>query len=310
MRVAALDLGTNTFLLLIADVDSSGRVTQVVSDNARVVRLGQGVHASRRFHPEALARAEACFNEYSQLINQFDVDKVQGYATSAARDVQNSDELLALGRKYSIPIEIISGEREAECTYFGAVPEDLPGQVIIIDVGGGSTEIICGDKSGIQKKRSLDMGAVRLTELFITGHPIAAAELAKMRGEIEAQLKTVRDEFVDVLKTDQQPRVLAVGGTPTTLASIDMELPFESDRVDGYQLSVSKLQKLIALLAAQSVPERQKMAGMEPKRADVIVAGALILTLVAECFTKGSLEVSIRGVRFGMAKSLGKSAGR
>ena len=301
MKVAALDLGTNTFLLLVAEVEG-GTIRKVLHDEVRVVRLGQGVHESRIFHPEALARAEQCFKDYSETIQKLGAEKVLACATSAARDVANESELIKLAEKYRIPVEIISGEREAELTFSGTIDDKSRGPVGIIDVGGGSTEFIFGEGDSLQTRFSVDVGSVRLTELFVTQHPIPSNELQKMRDYIDARIQEARAKQTTALGANVH--MIAVAGTPTTLATVEQGLAFESSRVHGFQLTLSRLKDWVGKLASMSVEERQGLAGMEPKRADVIVAGALILQLAAEAFSAETLEVSIRGLRYGVAKSL------
>lgn len=297
MRVAALDLGTNTFLCLIADVEN-GEITRVISDQARVVRLGQGVHQSRSFHPEALRRADECLRDYAEEIRRHNVSRIVAAATSAARDVTNREELLQIGRRHGIDIEVISGEREAECTFAGTIDGPIESEIAIIDVGGGSTEFILGDQTGITKKVSVDVGSVRLTELFVTKHPVAKDEMLALRKYIDEKMEQARREL-----GDRAPkRVVAVAGTPTTLAALDMGLPFDAHLVHGYQLELTKLRAWIERLASMTVKERQALGGMDAKRADVIVAGALILYLGGEHFQSTALEVSVRGLRYGLAR--------
>ena len=303
MKVAALDLGTNTFLVLIAESDGR-RILRVLHDEVRVVRLGQGVNQSRSFHPDALARADVCLKDYAAKIRSTGAEKILACATSAARDVKNGDELRNIARTHGIPLEIISGEREAELTFKGTLDRDsADGPVLIIDVGGGSTELIFGDGSGIASRVSLDIGSVRLTEMFITGHPIAKSELEKIKNHIGNELKKTAGSRPAEKKWNNL-KAIAVAGTPTTLATLDQGLPFESERVHGYRLPTQTISRWIERLAVLSVEERQRLAGMEPKRADVIVAGALILQLAAESMGASELEVSIRGLRYGIAKEI------
>jgi exopolyphosphatase/guanosine-5'-triphosphate,3'-diphosphate pyrophosphatase len=303
MKVATLDLGTNTFLLLIAEV-SNGRVERVLHDEVRVVRLGQGVHESRSFHPDALQRADECFADYAKTIAQHKVEKVLACATSAARDVANKDELLKLAKKHGIPLEIISGEREAELTFKGTIDETSKGPVCIIDVGGGSTEFIFGVGQTLEARTSVDVGAVRLTELLVTHHPIPSSDLAKLRTYIQDKVAVAMKEFGEKILARQGTRMVAVAGTPTTLATIEQGLAFESERVHGFKLSQERLKYWVEKLSGMTIAERQKLAGMEPKRADVIVAGAMILLLASEAFRSEALEVSIRGLRYGIARAL------
>lgn len=301
MRVAALDLGTNTFLLLIADV-VDGRIDKVIHDEVRVIRLGQGVHENRKFHPDALKRAEDCFRDYSEVIKKHNVDRVLACATSAARDVSNRQDLIDAGARHGIPVQVISGEQEADFTFWGTIRDELNEPVVIIDVGGGSTEFILGDKSGLVARKSVDIGAVRLTEMFVSEHPVPSDELAKMTGYIQDKLKEIRAVF----PPDLASRLIAVAGTPTTLAAIDLESPFDPEKIDGYNLPLNRIRHWVQRLAALTVPERQALAGMEPKRADVIVAGSLILMLSCQCFNARDIEVSIRGLRYGLARFLSK----
>lgn len=301
MRVATLDLGTNTFLCLICEAED-GHIQAVLEDQVRVVRLGQDVNKTRKLHPDALKRAEECFQEFSQLISDYRPDRVLAFATSAARDVENANELFDLGKRFSIPIQVISGEQEAECTFAGTIDSELQKPVAIVDVGGGSTEFIIGDKEGIKFRTSLDIGSVRLTERFITGHPIKDDELKNLEQHLTSEISTLTP-ILKSLPIELKPsRVIAVAGTPTTLSTIDMGLPFEGEKVHGYRLPLSSIKSWSEKLRLMTVEERQKLAGMEPKRADVIVAGALTLLHSCEVFKCDEVEVSIRGLRYGIAK--------
>jgi exopolyphosphatase / guanosine-5'-triphosphate,3'-diphosphate pyrophosphatase len=302
MRVAALDLGTNTFILLVAEVEA-GRVTTVFHDEVRVVRLGQGVHGSRRFHPEALERARQCFADFARVIESYQVHKSLACATSAARDVENGHELVRLAADVGIPVEIITGEKEAELTFLGAVGKNAGEPVVIVDVGGGSTEYIFGDRSGLVSRTSLDIGSVRLTEMFVTDHPIAAREMQKMREFILQKIEAAKAGFPNT----PGAKLLAVAGTPTTLATLDQGHAFESERVHGYVMPVAATKDWVERLSKMSIEERRNLAGMEPKRADVIVAGAMILQESAEILGATAMEVSIRGLRYGVAIRLSET---
>ncbi len=305
MRIAAIDLGTNTFLCLVADV-VDGEVARVLSDDARVVRLGQGVHRSRELHPEALARAETCLRDFVTTIMRIgSVDKIVAAATSAARDAANGARLLEIGRGHGVEIEIISGEREAECTYRGVVGKAFVGTVGIIDVGGGSTEFIVGDAGGIRKRISIDVGSVRMTESFVTRHPIPPSEMDAMEAHVLERLAAVPAVFSEV-----RPRkFIAVAGTPTTIAAVDSGKPFAAERVHGYRLSLAKLRSWTGKFAAMTVEQRQGLSGMDPKRADVIPAGGLVLWRAAEAFGAETLEVSVRGLRYGLALQAAEEGG-
>ncbi len=327
LRIAGLDLGTNTCLCLIADVEVANgefRSLKVVRDEVRIVRLGQGVHASRALHPEALARAEETFREFSGFIKTANCDRVLAVATSAARDVKNGSLLIELGRKYGIPIEIISGEKEAELTFSGAFKPCGAGLTAMIDVGGGSTEIIFGDHNGILLRFSADVGSVRLTERFIKSQPIPQHELMQIKENVRASLVQGFELALDKFNEPAQPKVdsgtvqeppltkaelfarveqtIGVAGTPTTLAAVDLGQDFETEAVHGYEFNISSLDEWTARLASMSVAERQSLAGMEPKRADVIVSGAICLAESMRAINSRVLKVSVRGLRYGVVK--------
>lgn len=293
MRVAALDLGSNTSLLLIADVNRT--VERVLLDETTVTKLGQGVHANRRFHPEALQRMRECFREYSAQIKKHKCEKVVAVATSAARDVANGHELIEMGREFGIPIHIIEGAREARLTYAGALSDRESSEgCAVVDVGGGSTEVIWPTAQG-PTGHSVDVGSVRLTELFIKKQPIEAQAMREIRGYVQ-------EKFAPVVKLGQPLReLIAVAGTPTTLACLDQKKEFGDEWVNGYKFDGEKIDWWIGHMAAMTVDEREKLPGMQPKRADVLVTGALILREAMRALKQNQITVSTRGVRYGVA---------
>ena len=299
MRVAALDLGTNTFLLLVAEVEN-GHVVKVLHDQATVVRLGKGIHQLRQFHPDAMKRAEECFKAYAEVIQRYQVKAVKACATSAARDATNSKDLLAMGQRHGIPIEIISGVKEAELTFAGTLAPTDQGKVMLMDVGGGSTEFILGDRGQLKERMSLDIGSVRLTEMFFTKHPIPKSEREALQAFIDTAIKKLPSSFHASLDT-----AIAVAGTATTLATLDQGLAFESSRVDGHCLTTIGLEQWVSRLSDMSVEQRCALAGMEPQRADVLVAGAAIFARAAHLLGLKQMRVSIRGLRYGLAREIG-----
>ncbi len=294
MKVAALDLGSNTSLLLIVDVEG-GVVTKVHHDETRITKLGQGVHANRKFHPEALKRMEDCLADYGRTIQEHKCQKVVAVATSAARDVSNGELLMEIGRRNGIPIHIISGAREAALTFTGALCDrkDVEG-LAVIDVGGGSTEVIARN-GGEPKGTSVDVGSVRLTELFISEHPVKNEEIEKLTAyarEAFAKAPLPRMSFKEVI---------AVAGTPTTLAAVDQAREFDEKLVHGYKLPLTAIEEWTRKMAKMTVEEREDLKGMQPKRADVIVAGSIILSEAIRALGKTEVTVSTRGVRYGVA---------
>lgn len=294
MKVAALDLGSNTSLLLIAEVNG-GVITSVYHDETRVTKMGQGVHANRCLHPDALARLDACFADYAQEIKKHHCEKVVAVATSAARDVKNGDELLKLGQKYGIPIHIISGDQEAQLTFRGALCDRSGTKgIAVIDVGGGSTEII-SDHGGRPKGTSVDVGSVRLTELFVTQHPTPESELAQVIEYAKAAFARAplpKEKFMEVV---------AVAGTPTTLAAVEQNQDFDEEIVHGFKLKLTTIERWIDKMKAMTVDQREQLPGMQPKRADVIVTGSIILAEAMRALGQTEATVSTRGVRYGVA---------
>lgn len=301
MRVAALDLGSNTSLLLIAEVEN-GVVRKVISDHTTVTKMGQGVHQAKRFHPDALARVKQCLENYRRIIDEAKVDKILAVATSAARDVENQHELVKITQDLKIPLEIISGDREARMTFLGAVSDvaDHEG-VAVIDVGGGSTELIVQNHGQIHGV-SVNVGSVRLADLFVKTNPIPPADL-------ESAQKYAREKFAEgkvKLHGVQVKRVIGVAGTPTTLAAVEWGEPFSETKVHGFKLTVQTIDKWINTMAPMSLAEREKLKGLEPKRADVIVLGSIVLREAMRVLGADELTVSVRGVRYGLAMEIAK----
>jgi exopolyphosphatase/guanosine-5'-triphosphate,3'-diphosphate pyrophosphatase len=295
VRIASVDIGSNSILLLIADVDGDGAPRAVV-DEIEIVRLGQGVHKNRRFHPEALKRTAICFERYSKLIHQNSVDKVLAVATSASRDVDNGQELVDLGKKYGIPISIISGDLEAQLSYDGST-YDLPDResVVIVDIGGGSTEYLCKNSQSGLVGRSIDIGCVRLFELFHKSDPMVAEDICTMREYIAHNLsnelgKSLQGRF---------SRLVAVAGTPTTLACMIQEKDFLGAEIDGFMISTQVLAEWSNRLLSLPIKERVLLKGLDSKRVDVIPIGAVILEESLRFLQANSCSVSTKGVRYG-----------
>ncbi|MCB0384932.1 MAG: amidohydrolase family protein, partial [Bdellovibrionales bacterium] len=244
MKIAALDLGSNTFLLLLAEVES-GKITRIHHDECQVTRLAQAVDVNRAFHPDALVRAERCLKEYGAKIRQFQPDRVLAVATSAARDAQNKDEFFRIANEAGIPVKVITGDLEAKMTFRGAIDDLVPdGRCRVIDIGGGSTEYIAGQSGGKIHGQSLDMGCVRLTERFVTGHPVKPLEVEKMRLAVGQHL-----EGLDPAIKQGAGPLVAVAGTPTTLAAVVLGIEFDSEQIHGFRLSKAVVDGWLVKLA-------------------------------------------------------------
>lgn len=297
MKIAALDLGSNTFLCLIAEVNKNG-VSQIYSDTVEVVRLGQGLANAKKFHPEALLRADSCLKKFKGLIDKHMPEKVLAMATSAARDATNQHELFALCEKYNIPLEIIPGESEAAITYQGAVSglAAADKNFMVLDIGGGSTEFIFGRDKTLIKGASYNIGCVRLTEKFVTRQPTPAAEVQQIIEAVDPEIENAKAMMPEHFKLDQ---IIAVAGTPTSLAAAELGF-FDTEKIDGYRLSSSKLESWRDILGKSSIKEKIEL-GIPSGRADVILVGVIILLRTLVRFNLDEINVSTRGVRYGVA---------
>jgi len=297
---AGIDIGTNTILLLIAEVEG-GMVTRVIEDHVRVVRLGQAVDKNRAFHPEAMERARACFRDYANVLKKFPGIEICAVATSGSRDAKNSPDFFSeIERSCGIPIRVISGEEEARMSFRGALPDNVrsPENLAVIDIGGGSTEIVGLKRAGSDElfRFSFDMGCVRLSERFLQNDPPEASQIQKLRSFVKAELAGM-PEIVNGLRGRL---LIGVAGTATYLASAALGLKvFDPEKIHGSELTLTAIQALIARFSQLTASERLGLGGMDKGRADVIVAGALILEEVMLAAHLERLTASVRGLRYG-----------
>lgn len=301
-RVAAIDIGTNTVLMLIAE-RRDGEIV-ALEDHAEITRLGQGVDKTRRLDDDAVARTLAALERYAARAKELGVKRTAAVATSAARDASNGPAFRERAAEIlGGPVDVASGGREATLTFRGAlgglgIARNAP--VAVIDVGGGSTELVAGAAEGaIQWAHSYQVGSVRLTERHVHGDPPSDAELAAVRADAESIYASPRPP--------QGPfaAVVAIAGTATTYAAIDLELvDYASAPPHGHQLALTTLDALVQRLASVPLEERRRTTGLEPKRADVIVSGGIVLAEAARALGADSLVISDRGVRWGLAAEL------
>ena len=301
---AGIDIGTNTILLLIAEVETN-KVVKVLRDEVRVVRLGQGVDQNKAFHPEAIVRARKCFAEYAEILKNFPQIPVRALATSGSRDAKNSAEFFAsVKNDYGIPVEVISGDEEALVSFLGALSgeKENPESLAVLDIGGGSTEIVglAPETKGIEAKNlfkfSFDLGCVRMAERFLHHDPALPEELAALKNCVKEELAK-KQQILSQVKNKQ---LVAVAGTATYLAATHLGLPkFDPVKVHGAVVTKGDLYKLVQNLALLSTKERLGLGGMDQGRADVIVAGAIILQEILESTKVEMFRASVRGLRYG-----------
>jgi exopolyphosphatase/guanosine-5'-triphosphate,3'-diphosphate pyrophosphatase len=295
-RFATVDVGTNTVLLLVAE--RRGASFEPVLERAEITRLGRGVDATGRLDAAAIRETVAVLADYARAARALGAPIVACVATSAARDASNGAEFFAAARaEAGVVPEVIPGEEEARLVFasawrdFGRDGEPLA----VLDVGGGSTELSFGDRPAPRGRTSLQVGAVRLTERHVRGDPPPPAEVEAVRGAAR--------EAVRPLKALPEPggRLVAVAGTVTTLAAVQQALPvYDATRVHGSSLLLSDVERLAATFASLTVRERAALPGMEPKRADVILAGAIVVAEAMRAMGFDALTVSDRGVRWGL----------
>ncbi len=300
-RIAVADLGTNSTRLLVADLTPEGRLVEV-ERLSQVTRLGQGVDSSGRLAEEAMERVHACLARYREMADRQGAERWVAVATSAVRDAVNGAEFQEAVRERSgFDIRIIPGEEEARLTFLGATAgrPTGSGSVLVIDIGGGSTEYVVGHpETDPDFHVSTRLGSVRQTERHLTGEPPPHEDLEALA----AAAREIVAAGVPVHVREQVVQGIAVAGTATTLAAIDQELdPYESAHVDGYRLVLGECERMLARLAAMDLERRREVPGLHPDRAPTIVAGAAIMVESMRAFGLEYVEVSEADILHGVA---------
>jgi exopolyphosphatase/guanosine-5'-triphosphate,3'-diphosphate pyrophosphatase len=304
VRVAVVDIGTNSTRLLIADVDpGSGELVEVVR-RSQVTRLGDGVDAQGSLSDAAIERVLATLADYRAQIDAHECEANVAVLTSAVRDAANGAEFAARVRdEYGLDARILSGDEEAQLSFLGAMsgrPEPRE-PIVVIDVGGGSTEFVIGRGHTAGFHVSLPMGVVRMSERHIHSDPPDPAELQSLAEDVRGILE-------EGLPADQRAAVkegIAVAGTATSAASIDQELdPYDPERVHGYPLTLATVEMLLARLADMTESQRREVVGLDPNRAPTIVAGMILLAEALRAFDLHQVEVSDHDILHGAAMRL------
>jgi exopolyphosphatase/guanosine-5'-triphosphate,3'-diphosphate pyrophosphatase len=292
MRVAVVDIGTNSTRVLIADVDrASGAVTDVLR-KSRVTRLGAGVDSGGTLSPEAIDRTCAVLADYRELIDRHECEANLAVLTSAVRDAANGADFTArVRRDYRLDARVLSGDEEAQLTFLGAMSDREPDAepTVVIDIGGGSTEFVVGHDHTAGFHVSLQAGVVRMSERHIHSDPPEPAEL-------QALARDTREIFLAGLPPQERAPVtsaIAVAGTATSAAAIDQELdPYDPARVHRYPLQLATVELLLARLADMTEARRRQVVGLHPDRAPTIVAGMILLSEAMRAFELDGVEVS------------------
>jgi exopolyphosphatase/guanosine-5'-triphosphate,3'-diphosphate pyrophosphatase len=309
VRLAAIDVGTNSTRLVVADV-AGDRVVEQHAREMVITRLGKGVDRTRRLDPTALERTLRVLTGYAELCARLGVEATRVVATSATRDAANREELLdGVRRRFGVDAEVLSGEREAATTYAGAT-HDLPGdeRTLVIDIGGGSTEFIIGNREPAAML-SIDVGCVRLFERHLASDPPAPEEVAALRRDVREHLAKVPE----VLDPGTARRVVGVAGTVTTVTAIALGLErYDPERIHHAAVDSRRIGQTAERLAAMTIAQRAALPVMAKGREDVIAAGALVLDEICRTFGFPRLIASetdiLDGVLLGLARRLAAPA--
>ncbi|MGJ5755355.1 Ppx/GppA phosphatase family protein [Streptomyces puniciscabiei] len=314
-RVAAVDCGTNSIRLLVADVSPATGELLELDRRMTIVRLGQDVDRTGRLAPEALERTFAACREYAGVIRELGATEVRFVATSASRDAENRDDFVrGVLDILGVEPEVISGDQEAEFSFTGATMElkgraDLPRPYLVVDIGGGSTEFVVGDEH-VRAARSVDVGCVRMTERHLmqdgkVSDPPAEEQIAAMRADIEAAL----DLAEETVPLREARTLVGLAGSVTTVSAIAQELPeYDSARIHHSRISRDRVREITEWLLRSTHAERAAVPSMHPGRVDVIGAGALVLLAIMERTGAEEVVVSEHDILDGIAFSAAEAA--
>jgi exopolyphosphatase/guanosine-5'-triphosphate,3'-diphosphate pyrophosphatase len=304
-RVAAVDIGTNSVRLLVAEVDgSSPRDARVVplDRRMRITRLGQGVDRTRALAPDAIERTVAVLREYRGVLDDLGVGAVRATATSAARDSANRDDFFTAARDaLGVMPELLSGEEEAELSFLGATADlDAPAPYLVVDIGGGSTEFVLGTDAPTGLV-SLDMGCVRVTEQYLESDPPAPEELSNA-------VAAVRDLVADVPRVvpgaSDAATLVGLAGTVTPVAAVELGIPeYDPEKIHHFVLTREAAEDVFRTLATESAAQRAHNPGLEPGRVDVIVGGTAVLVGIFRVLGFDRMLVSEADILDGLVRS-------
>jgi len=304
MRVAAIDCGTNSIRLLIADIDGNN-FREVVRD-MEIVRLGQGVDETGQFHPDAIARTLAAVDKFAAEIAKRGVEKIRFCATSATRDATNRHLFVdGVRERLGIELEVISGDEEAALSFAGAIKDLDPsnGPFLVVDIGGGSTEFVFGT-STVEAARSVNIGCVRMTERHFASDPATPEQIEAARSDIQAAIA----QAAAVVPITKAKTLVAVAGTATTVAAAGLDLP-EYDRyaIHLSRISAQQTHDAATMFATSNREQRLALGYMHPGRVDVIAAGSLVLSEIMKATEASEFVASESDILDGMAFSLARN---
>jgi exopolyphosphatase/guanosine-5'-triphosphate,3'-diphosphate pyrophosphatase len=297
MNIASIDIGSNTILMLITEIDTKSQNIKTLRNEYRTPRLGRGLTPGKPISDESLNKMYDVFDDYFHLIEKYDCKKVIASATNALRIASNANEIIAdIKKKYSLDINVLSGEEEAEYSFLGAsttLPET--NEKIVVDIGGGSTELIYGKDDEIIYRKSFPVGAVSITEEFVNHNPPLSSELEQIESKLNDTFSEIRNQFPKNLDA------IAVAGTPTTLACINQGLSeYVEDEIEGAVLTQKNFEKLIDIFSDMRSQNILKKYGKIVRgREDVILEGTMILNEIMNFLELDKFYVSGKGIRYG-----------
>jgi exopolyphosphatase / guanosine-5'-triphosphate,3'-diphosphate pyrophosphatase len=299
-RFAAIDIGTNTILMTVADFCEDGAF-RVVTDRAEIARLGDGVDRTHSLSAAGIERALEVLRDYLRECHSFGVTEIAAVGTSALRDALNAKTFIdRFKREFNLELKVLSGAEEAAYAYL-SVQRGLcldAEELLVVDVGGGSTEFIWAKAGKLNGWASLDLGSVRLTERYLHSDPVRPEERAGMVRAIDGPLKKLLDGWGENISF---PALVGIAGTFTTLAAVEKGLRhYSHSEVHGSRLSLAEVERQAALYQSKTVAERKRIAGLEPKRADVILAGTVLIERIMRLFHVDEAIVSDQGIRYGL----------
>ena len=300
-RIGVIDIGTNTARLAVFDCRDTGARTPIVR-HSEITRLGQGVNRNRRLDPEAVKRTLDVMDRYVEQARELGAHPLCGVGTSALRDAGDAQDFVDAIRARGVDFKVVAGAAEARLVFAGAATAfDArdSGPVLVIDVGGGSTELIRGAGAVFEKVASLDIGAVRMTERFMPHSPAHQADLQRMESFMKTAFQAVAADFAP----GPGGHAAAVGGTISTLAALHLR-GWDPDRVHGVDLSLERIESLYGTLRGMSSEQIADLPGMEPRRADIITAGTAVYVVLLRAFGLHGVRVSLHDIRHGVCEAV------
>ena len=298
MRLASIDIGTNTILMLVADVQRDGSL-KVVRDEHFIGRLGKGVDEHGIILKETFDRILAILSQLKSIADTIGIEHLSVYGTSALRDAENRQEFIDfIKEKLALEIRILSGNEEAELTYLGAVSEYLTHtnskNYAVLDIGGGSTEFVTGSVENVTSSVSIDIGSVRLTERILKRNPPSDISL-------ENAVQLVRNHLKNIFSLSPKTKIIGVAGTLTTLAALDLQIPeFDRNLINRHVLTIEAIDRIFQELRPMTLDQLQNYPQIHPSRADILLAGIIILREILRKVNLSKITVSDRGLRYGI----------